>query len=139
MDLFPSNRGDRRFNSPFFDRDWFDNFSISHPIKTDIRETEDAYILEAEVPGFNKENINIDYADNVLTISAKEEYETDEKDTENGTYIRRERSSQSFSRQFIFQDIKPNEITAAYTDGLLTVTLPKETPGESKSRRIEIE
>lgn len=139
MRFFPANRGDRGFNPPFFDSDWFDMFSPDHSVKTDIRETDDAYILEAEIPGFNKENIKIDYNNNVLTLSGVEEYESDEKDTETGKYIRRERSTQSFSRQYTFQDIKPNEITAAYKDGVLMVNLPKETPGKSTSHSIEIE
>lgn len=139
MRFFPANRGDRRFNPPLFDSDWFDALGPGHFVKTDIRETDDAYILEAEIPGFNKENIKIDYDNNVLTLSGVEEYESDEKDKETGNYIRRERSTQSFSRQFVFQNIKPTEIKATYKDGILMVNLPKETTGESTTRNIEIE
>ena len=139
MRFFPANRGDNRFNPPFFDSDWFDALGPSHSVKTDICETDDAYILEAEILGFNKDNIKNDYDNNVLTLSAVEEYESDERDTETGNYIRQERSTQSLSRQFIFQNIKPTEITIAYKDGILMVNLPKETLGKSSSRSIEIE
>lgn len=137
--LFPAKSGNRGLTRPFFDSDFFDSFNVSQAAKTDIRETDDAYIVEAEVPGFEKDKINIDYHNNVLTLSGKEEHETDEKDEETGNYIRRERSVQSFSRQFLIQDIKSDKITAEYKDGLLKVNLPKESPGESKSRKIEIQ
>lgn len=139
MNLFPTKDGNRSLGRPFFDNDWFDSFNLSHSVKTDIRETDDAYIVEAEVPGFDKEQINIDYHNNVLTLSGKEEREEGEKDEETGNYIRRERSVQSFSRQFLIQDVKPDEITAEYKDGLLTVNLPKESPEDRKSRKIEIQ
>lgn len=140
MNLFPTRSGNRGLYPSFFDNnDWFENFNVSQTMKTDIRETDDAYILEAEVPGFEKDKINIDYHNNVLTISGKEERESGEQDKESGNYIRRERSVQSFNRQFLIQDIKADEIKAEYKDGLLTINLPKENPEEQKARKIEIE
>jgi HSP20 family protein len=107
-------------------------------IKTDIRETDNAYILDAELPGFNKEDINIDYSNNVLTIAANKETTNEEKDEKEGTYIRRERSSQSFSRQFLVEHIKHEDIDASFENGVLTVTMPKAADKETNSHRIEI-
>lgn len=86
----------------------------------------------------SKENIELDYKDNVLSITAKKETESDERDDER-QYIRRERSSRSFSRQFIIQDIDEDNIGAQFDKGLLTITLPKQNPTQSSSKRIEIE
>ncbi len=141
MSMFPTRRGPRGFGRDFFDSDnnFFDSFfSDATPIKTDIRETEEAYILDAELPGFSKDNIDITYENNVLTISANVESGMEESDEENGTYIRRERSTRSFSRQFIVENIKSDEIDASFEDGVLTVELPKSEPKPEETKRIEI-
>lgn len=140
MSMFPTRRGPRGFGRDLFngDNDFFDSFfSDVTPIKTDIRETEEAYILDAELPGFSKEDIDIEYDNNVLTISANVESGMEESDEE-GTYIRRERSTRSFSRQFIVENIKSDEISASFENGVLTIDLPKSEPDSQESKRIEI-
>lgn len=143
MSLFPTRRDFRGFGDlgrRFFDDGFVDSFfSSTNPIRTDIRETDDAFILEAELPGFTKENIHIEYEDNVLTISAQQEMTTEEEDLKNGRYIRRERSSSSYSRQFLIQNVRKEDIKATFKDGLLEVVLPKLTPSEPTAHRIEIE
>src|SRR5699024_12815362 len=71
---------------------------ISNSIKTDVKELEDAYILEAELPGMEKENINLQFEDNILTIEGKQSFENNKKD-ENGRIIHQERSFSDVKRQ----------------------------------------
>ena len=105
---------------------------------TDIRETENAYVLEADLPGFKKEDIHIDVSDNTLTISAERNSQSEEKDKD-GSYLRRERSYGSFSRSFSLEGVDEQGIKAGFTDGVLTLTMPKLVPQQPASRRLEIE
>ena len=106
--------------------------------KTDIRDEGGAYVLEAELPGFQKEDINIQLSDNYLTITAEHRTESEEKDKK-GNYIRRERTWGSYSRSFDVSGIDCANIKAAYKDGVLTLTLPKQKKEEPTGRRLEIE
>ena len=103
--------------------------------RTDVIDAGDAFKLEAELPGFKKEDIKIDIENDCLTISAERKSETkDEKDN----YVKRERVYGSFSRSFDVSGINVDGIEAAYTDGVLTVTLPKKAAEIPASRRLEI-
>ena len=106
--------------------------------KTDIRDEGGAYVLEAELPGFQKEDINIQLSDNYLTITAEHRTESEEKDKK-GNYIRRERRYGSFSRSFDVTGIDENGITAAYKNGVLELSLPKAVPVVPEAKRISIE
>ena len=86
--------------------------------KTDIRDEGGAYVLEAELPGFQKEDINIQLSDNYLTITAEHRTESEEKDKK-GNYIRRERTWGSYSRSFDVSDINTAQIKAGYQNGVL--------------------
>ena len=118
----------------FFDNDFW---GTAGEIKTDITDTGDAFKLEADLPGFKKEDIKIDLENDRLTISAERKDEHEEKG-KNG-YIRRERSYGSFTRSFDVSGIDTEKITAAYDKGVLTLTLPKQTEEVPASRRIEIQ
>ena len=107
-------------------------------MKTDVIEKENGYELQAELPGFNKEDIKIDLKDDVLTISAAHTDNKDEKD-ENGKYIRRERRSSSYQRSFRVEGLKPEDIIAQYRNGVLTVDLPKKQVEQKKDEPIRIE
>ncbi len=107
-------------------------------MRTDVIEKEDSYQLEAELPGFNKEDISIDLKNDTLTISASHNENKDEKD-ENGKYIRRERRSSSFQRSFHVEGLKPEDIIAQYRNGILTVNLPKKEAIPEKEEAIKIE
>ena len=112
---------------------------VSPSMKTDIRETDEAFVLETDLPGFSKEEIHAEVRDGVLTLRAEHKKENDEKD-ENGKYIRRERSYASYARRFSLDGIKADEISAAFRDGVLTLTLPKEEPPKiDEGRKIEIQ
>lgn len=116
--------------------DFFDAFSF-HPMKTDLKETDKEYIVEADLPGYDKDGIEIRYEDNLLTINAKQDEITEEK---NDTYIQRERRQGSFSRTFtIPSNVKSDEISASFKNGVLTVILPKITPSKPQGKIIDIE
>jgi HSP20 family protein len=122
----------RRFDS------LFNEFFEKKPslIKVDVKETESEYFLEAELPGFNKENINLEYKDNYLTLSAnREEVVEDSKES----YIRKERSYGKVSRTFYIENLDKDNIKAKYKDGVLQVTLPKVQETIDESSKIEIE
>ena len=105
--------------------------------QTDIRETQQAYVIDAELPGFSKEEISAEIKDDVLTIRAERHANT-EPTNENDRYLRRERSYGSFTRSFGLKGIRREEISAAYKDGILTITLPKEVPEAEKTKKLEI-
>lgn len=106
--------------------------------KTDISEDEKAYTLEADLPGFKKEDIHVDINDDSLIISAERKRESEEKD-QAGNYIRRERSFGSFSRSFDISGVKPEEIKASFANGVLTLTMPKKEFSLPTAHRLEIE
>lgn len=106
-------------------------------LKTDVIEKDGRYELEADLPGFNKEDIHVDVKDDVLTISAEHEEQASEK--KDGKYIRRERGYSSYRRSFRVDGVKQDDITAAYKNGVLTVTVPKrEALPEQDVKRIEV-
>ncbi len=113
-------------------------FSPSLPaLKTDIRETDTAYILEAELPGFKKEEISVTIDGVTLTIKASHASEEKNEEGKND-YIRRERSYRSYSRSFDLKGIDADKISAAYHDGVLELTLPKEEQKKPEARTLEI-
>ena len=104
----------------------------------DIRETEDSYLLEAELPGHTEDSVEVKLDDNLLTISSKDEKKSEEKksDEKNG-YVLRERRYSSFTRSFVLpKDVNREGIHASFANGLLTLELSKAP--ESKPRQIEI-
>ena len=97
----------------------------------------DNYVLEAELPGFKKEDISIDIDKDCLTISAERKSEEKGDKGDNG-FVRRERYYGSFSRSFNIKGIDTDAITAEYNDGVLTLTMPEKTPEVPAARRLEI-
>lgn len=106
--------------------------------RTDIRKEDENYILEAELPGFKKEDISIDIDKDCLTISAERKSEEEEENKESN-FVRRERYYGSFRRSFNLKGIDAENITASYTDGILTLTMPEKTPEIPAARRLEIQ
>lgn len=146
--LTPYNRRENevsRRNDPFDIRNIFEDFfsdslmpafnTAANSIKTDIRETEKEYVVEAEIPGANKEDIKLELKDEILTIAVEHNEQTNE---EHDNYIRKERRYGSYSRSFQVQNIKNEEVTARYENGILTVTLPKAGEEKEKKHNIEI-
>ena len=105
--------------------------------RTDIKKVDGNYVLEAELPGFKKEDIKIDVEDDCLTISAERKVDEDKKDEKNN-FVKRERYYGSYSRSFDVSGINIDGIEASYTDGVLTLTMPKKAAEVPASRRLEI-
>lgn len=120
-----------------FEKNFFSGLTNTSQFRTDILDKGDRYLLQAELPGFEKDDIKIDLNNDLLTISA-EHNESEEQTDKN--FIRRERRYGSFSRSFDISNIKAEEISAEYKNGILNLTLPKkqENPAPS-NRRIEIQ
>lgn len=117
-------------------RSFWDDSNVS-AFRTDITEKDGKYILEADLPGFKKEDISVDIDKDCLTISAEHKSEENEEDA--NSYIRRERYYGSYSRCFNVKGIDTEAITAAYNDGVLTLTMPKKEPEIPAARRLEIQ
>lgn len=116
-------------------RSFWDNNNVS-AFRTDITEKDGQYILEADLPGFRKEDISVDIDKDCLTITA--EHKSEEKEENADSYIRRERFYGSYTRSFNVKGIDTEAITAAYNDGVLTLTMPKKEPEVPAARRLEI-
>lgn len=93
-------------------------------MKTDVKDVNDHYEVAVDLPGFQKDEVNVELENGYLTISAAKGLDKDQKDDE-GHYIRQERYSGSCSRSFYVGDIQPEDIHAKYEDGILKLTLPK--------------
>lgn len=116
----------------------FDGF-IGKPSKVgqfrlDLKDENDHYLLEAELPGFKKEDITLDYEDGRLLISAKQSEEIDE---EKNNYLHKERRSCSMQRAIYLKDVMAEDIDAKLEDGILKITVPKLQNIASK-KQIEI-
>ncbi|WP_294443629.1 Hsp20/alpha crystallin family protein [Ruminococcus flavefaciens] len=120
-----------------FDKNFFGDSMPINSCRTDIRDDGDKYVMEAELPGFEKEDIKLDINGTQLTIAAEHSTNSDEKD-EKGNYIRRERTFGSYKRSFDISDVDSEAISAAYKNGILTLELPKKKPEEPVSKRLEI-
>ena len=98
-------------------------------MKTDVRETEDTYEVDIDLPGFKKDEISVDLEDGYLTIRAAKGLDKDEKDKK-GKYIRQERYAGACSRSFYVGDVKPEDVSAKYEDGILKLSMPKQAKKE---------
>ena len=133
--MMPSIFGENLFDD-FFD----DDFAMFHEhggrdplygkhaknlMKTDVRETEDSYELDIDLPGFKKDEIDLGLNDGYLTISAAKGLDKDTEDKK-GKYIRQERYAGTCSRSFfVGETVAPEEVSAKFEDGILRITLPK--------------
>ena len=118
-----------------FDLDsMFDIFTPSDGMKCDIYENKENYVIEADMPGLSKKDVNVDYKDGYLTIKASKNSEDNEEDKD---YIRQERFYGTMERKFYVGDIDESKVSAEFKDGVLKVCLPKETI-DSASKSIEI-
>jgi HSP20 family protein len=113
-----------------------DVFPESETFKTDIKENEDSYVIMAELPGVAKEDIKLNIEDGTLTIKAERKTEENQ---EKDNYIRREMKYGSFERSFSVDGIKTDDVKAVHKNGVLEVTLPKETQIKEKTKTINIE
>ena len=139
--LMPSIFGENLFND-----DWM-NFGFpevekalygkhaSHEMKTDVRETDSGYEVDIDLPGFKKDEINIQLDNGYLSISAAKGLDKDEQDKE-GKYIRKERYAGSMSRSFyVGNAITQDDIKAKYESGILRLSVPKKAAVEIESAK----
>lgn len=110
----------------------------THSFRTDIRETETAYLVEAELPGFTKDDITVELEDNCFTIRAKREEQKGEKDEQN-RFIHQERHYGEYIRRFCVDDIREDGIKAKLENGILTIEIPKADPDKPNKKRISID
>ena len=94
-------------------------------MKVDVRDDGDQYTLEADMPGVNKDNLKVEVADGILTISAEYDEKKEEKG-EDDKYVYRERRCGSVRRSFNVEGIREDDITAEFKDGVLKLALPKQ-------------
>ena len=141
--MLPSMFGESLFDD-FFDDDFmrFPVWGGRNPLygkhaknlmKTDVRETENTYEVDIDLPGFKKDEISVDLKDGYLSISAAKGLDKDEKDKK-GRYIRQERYAGACSRSFYVGDVKPEDVSAKYEDGILKISVPKESKKELPKR-----
>ena len=122
---------DDMFSSPFFRG----SRTQMPSMKTDIKEKDGMYLLDIDLPGFEKENIKAELNDGYLTISATRNTSEDKSDEESG-YVYRERSCGSCSRSFyVGNSVKEEDIKAAYNNGTLSLTFPKEAPQQIEEKK----
>lgn len=132
-------RGNDYFNA-LFDRFFSDGTLLPGMVKTnnfrvDVKEKDDEYLLEADLPGIKKDDISIEYDNNYLTVSAKRDNVVEDKSS---GYVTRERNYGEFKRSFYIDNVKKESIDAAFSDGVLKIKLPKIEKGNSSKRRIDI-
>jgi len=123
------------FSDPFAG---FFNTTELAQFRTDVTDEGDHYLLEADLPGFEKKDINLDIQGDTLTIRAERHSKVKEDDKENKV-IRMERSYGAYSRSFDISGINADKIKAKYVDGVLRLTLPKLEQRLPEGRRLEIE
>ncbi len=144
--LMPSIFGENLFND-----DWM-NFGFpevdkalygkhaSHEMKTDVKETDSGYEVYIDLPGFKKDEINVQLDNGYLSISAAKGLDKEEKNKE-GKYIRKERYAGAMSRSFYVGDaLTQEDIKAKYESGILRLSIPKkEAKQVEATKRIAIE
>ena len=142
--IFGENLFDDFFGDPFGmmprGRDPLYGKHARNLMRTDVRETEDTYELDVDLPGFKKDEVTVDLQDGYLTISAAKALDKDESD-QKGKFLRQERYAGSMSRSFyVGDDVESTDICAKYEDGILKISVPKAAQKElPKHTTIAIE
>ena len=149
--LMPSIFGENLFdddwmNFPFTDEAfWGKNNPLygkhaQNMMKTDIRETDSSYELDVDLPGFKKDEINVQLKDGYLTLTAAKGLDKDSQDKK-GNYIRKERYAGAMSRSFyVGEAVNEEDVHAKYEDGILKISVPKKDPEKiEKNGYISIE
>ena len=129
----------RSVYDPFnFFSDFFGTNNAPMELRTDISDRGDSFVLEADLPGFKKEDIKLSLNGDTLTIKAERHSDFEDQDKKSG-YLRCERSYGSYSRSFDVTGVDVSQISASYNDGVLRIRLPKQAPKQPDARTIVIE
>ncbi len=128
------------FEREFFRRTPAYGKTEKNVMKTDVKETDNAYELDIDLPGYKKDEVTAKLENGYLTISATKGANNDEQNKE-GKYIRRERYTGTMSRSFyVGEDVQQEDIHAKFEDGILKLTVPKEDPKKVEEKKyISIE
>ena len=126
------------FGRPFMPAEHHAYRNPFRAMRTDIKDMGDAYLLEADLPGFEKKDIHLRLDGDILTVSAERKNEQKEEN-ENDRYLHIERSYGSFSRSFDMSGVEVSGIKAKYENGVLALTLPKKQDEIPSATEIEIE
>ena len=119
--IFSENLFDDFFNSAMFPK----AEHAKNLMNTDVREVENGYEIDMNLPGFKKDEVEIQLQDGCLTVSAAKGLDKDEEDKK-GRYIRQERYAGSLSRSFyVGEDVEPQDVKAKYENGVLKLFVPK--------------
>ena len=140
MMMIPRKRNEFDLFDDFFRGDDFFSRREHALMKTDIKEKDDKYIIEMDLPGYEKENINLELKDGYLYVSAK--VETENNSDENEKYIHKERFYGECSRNFyVGDDITEEDIIAEFKNGILKITIPKKDSKKElqQPKKIEIQ
>lgn len=143
--IFGENLFDDFFSDPFGmmapqGRDPLYGKHAKNLMKTDVRETEDSYELDIDLPGFKKDEVSVELKNGCLTIQAAKGLDKEETDKK-GKYIRQERYAGACSRSFyVGEAVEPEDVSAKFEDGILTVSVPKNAKKQlPKSSSISIQ
>ena len=150
--LMPSIFGENLFDEFMKDFPFYDDKDMkkaerklygrrgSHLMKTDIKEKDDCYELEMDLPGFKKEEIQVSLEDGVLTVSAEKGLDQDEQEKKSGRYIRRERYAGACQRSFyVGDDVSQEDIRGEFKHGILKLFIPKKKAEVPEKKYISIE
>ncbi|SDC35115.1 HSP20 family protein [Pelagirhabdus alkalitolerans] len=134
--LFPRKRDVFDWLPSFFDREQ-SLFDFDAP-KVDVKDKNDHYEIDAELPGFEKDDVVVEYKDQYLTIEGRREESVEKEDDD---FVRRERSFGSFKRSFYVGDIDESDIKGSFKNGLLTLKVPKSNDrlDDSSAHRIKLD
>lgn len=139
--LFGENLLDDFFDVPMFSRRSGFGNATNNIMHTDVKENENGYEIDMDLPGVKKEDVQAELKDGYLTVKAATNTSNETKD-DNGHYIRRERYSGSCSRSFfVGEQVTQEDIKAKFEDGVLKIVVPKkeEQPKVEESNYIAIE
>ncbi|MEO1769310.1 MULTISPECIES: Hsp20/alpha crystallin family protein [Enterococcus] len=127
-------------------KDWLDgeelvgrllnSFGDDRKLNVDVKEFPERYEVTADLPGFTKEEITVEYDSEILAISAEHSIS---KEEDTGRYLRKERSTTALRRQFVVKNVAEDQIAAAFENGVLTLTLPKIEADRPPRKKIDIQ
>lgn len=119
-----------------FDNDFFNAMSNRGNFRADLKETNDSYLVVADLPGVKKGDIDIEFQNDNLVITAKREEATEDNKE---SYVRRERHYGEFRRSFYIENVDEDKIKAKFEEGVLRIHLPKLTKDDENKRKINIQ
>lgn len=139
VDLYDPFRMIDEFERSFFGHPFgsFFDTPVLNEFRTDVTDKGDHYLLECDLPGFEKKDIHLEVSDGVLTISAERRSSLEEGEKDKA--LRIERSYGSYSRRFGINGIEVDKIKAKYENGVLRLTLPKEQELLPEKKELTIE